>query len=273
MIGLIPTALDFDVQPAPLSARAQVLVGDRLMLQESEWLHMTIGPWLAPAQRRIATGAVEYLIQGPTPDDDEEAARAIDRETAALETALRRVDRALSQLDEAVCAEPDVCLATSLLSIRLLLGVCLARADDADAVHLRGERLQLTQWGLEGGVSISQLIGELRTGRCRYIDMLRDTLRRKYRISKEARSAQLPARRSFEQTPLDFRFKRPELDHPSHSSRTSRERPSESPSLMLEKRPRSRLFIIRFAKPLLAMTVTLLLLTLFWSIGRFRRWW
>jgi hypothetical protein len=201
-----PTAFDFDVQCSPSVLRAQVLAGDRYMIEESEWLQMTIGPWLVPARRGSARGTVEYLLQGPEPEPTDDTSALIKRETAALESAFRRVDRSLFQLDEAMNSDPDIPLSTSLLSIRLLLGVCLPRADNADALHLRAERLQFTQWGLEGGISLSLVLAELQTGRSRYLDSLSDTLHRKYAVVANVRSEASQAMSTLEMEPADLRF-------------------------------------------------------------------
>ncbi len=194
-----PTSFDFDVQTAPLGARPQVLLGERLMLQEAEWLHLTIGPWLAPARLSERTRTVEYLLFGSDIYEDAGSATAIDAETYAFAASLTRVDKALFELDESLKRQAAVSLATSLLSLRLLLGVRLPRPDLVDAVHIRADRLQLTHWGLESGVPLSQLLADLRSGRSPYIDTLRETLTRKHRtLSAATRTSQ------FREVPIDL---------------------------------------------------------------------
>lgn len=173
-------AFAFDVKKAAPTIQPQRLIGGSLMIEHAEWLQMTIGPFIAPARRSI-TGEVEYLVDGLECPNGEATGATIARELDALEMALARVRESLKRLMQETKRDNDVSPATTLLSLRMLLDVNFPDPEDGKSVHLCGDRLQLSHWGLSTGIPLRQMLAELNAKPgAGYIGSLRQTLSTKY---------------------------------------------------------------------------------------------
>jgi len=170
----------FDVKTAVPAIQPQRLIGDSLMIEHAEWLQMTVGPFIAPARRSI-TGEIEYLVEGVECPNGEATAATITRELDALEMSLARVRESLELVMGKTRQDHDISPATTLLSLRMLLDVNLPDPQDATTVHLRGDRLQLSHWGLSTGVPLRQVLLQLNARPSSgYIGSLRQLLSAKY---------------------------------------------------------------------------------------------
>ena len=72
---------------------------EQFILDQYEWLQLTLGRFLAPARKVAGTRDIEYLVLGqPYAARSPELASAIDAETHAFERALDRLADSLAEL-------------------------------------------------------------------------------------------------------------------------------------------------------------------------------
>ncbi len=130
---------------------ATVAGTDARIIDQYEWLQLTLGRFLAPAREKA--GAVEYLILG-SPDGFDAPGGDVEAEVSAFRQAIYQAGEHLKeQISSTHLTRTHV-----LLSLEVLLELRFPEADDADAFHLRGGLLQIARWGLSSGPKLGELI-------------------------------------------------------------------------------------------------------------------
>ena len=146
-----------------------------LLVDQYDWLQLTIGRFLAPA--RATAQGVDYLLLGEQlPEGSDELAEAIEAELQAFEAALQNLDDCLTEL-----IDSDVGREHVLASLATLLQLGIPSAHGGQA-FIRGGALQLVGWGMTGSsaastVALKRLIGgRAQQARRSFLATLRDQL-------------------------------------------------------------------------------------------------
>lgn len=237
----------------------QKLIGESLMIEHVEWLQMTVGPFLTLA-RSSQTGMIEFLLEGSFNPAGENVEAAIARESEALEAALKRVGAALDELIGETKRDQEVSVATTLLSLRMLLAVNLPDPTNEDALHLCGDRLQLTHWGLTKGVPLGRIIAQMKIRpSSEYVQTLRLTLTRKYGANQDSVQAKSVSSSDISGSPVKLAIKsrlfpwaRPKDPYAGISSLSSRDEMSKVTPVPTRGRP-----LLSFAYLLLCLVLGL----------------
>lgn len=130
-------------------------IGGRALLDCGEWLRLTLGRFLAPAELpptpapadvgRVdqSPRPVRYLLLGKVDPSGPERTRTLDGQLRALEQLLAGLHEDLRPL-----IEGSERLDGSLIALGMLLELNLPQPHPSD-VHLRAGQLQLSGWGLQ----------------------------------------------------------------------------------------------------------------------------
>jgi len=139
--------IGYSAQPATVAGTSQ------LIIDQFDWLQLTIGRFLAPAARDGESNRVVYWLQGR---EDLDGRVAIDELRAFAATLDRLHEHLATLIEEARSAAAD----SVLTSLRTVLELRLPDADAPRSCHLRDGVLCFTGWGLVRGVRMDSLLAD-----------------------------------------------------------------------------------------------------------------